>query len=172
MKSTIRSKLMVLNSPLGALTTLAMAMIACGPASEGPPEIVVDRTACDHCLMLISDEVYSAAFRLGERQRVFDDIGCMLVELAEEATRGEAQIWLHDVGDGSWLAAADAIFVRSPEISTPMASGIVAVGNRSAATELASRGDGEIIDSLEDLLSRITESEVMHLDTKDGSHGQ
>jgi nitrous oxide reductase accessory protein NosL len=160
------------NVAIGCVAAVALLIIGCGTAAGGPPEIIVDRTACDHCLMLISDPAYSAAFQIDERIRVFDDIGCLLVELAEEANRDEAQVWVHDVGDGSWLAAADAIFVRSSQISTPMASGIVAVGDRSAATELASRRDGEIFDSLEDLLTQVTEAEVLHPTTKDGAHDQ
>lgn len=152
--------------------TAAVMMVACGPASSAPPEIIVDRTACDHCLMLISEPIYSAAFRIGEREGVFDDIGCLLDEVAGEPELEKAQIWFHDVGDGSWITAADAIFFRSPQIPTPMASGIVAVAERSAAAELATRHGGEIIDSLAELLELVAKAEVQDLSTKDGSHEQ
>jgi len=156
----------------GPAMTVAAMVVACGPASSTPPEIIVDRTACDHCLMLISEPIYSAAFRIGERQGVFDDIGCLLDEVAGEPDLQTAQIWFHDVRDGSWINAADAVFVRSSQIPTPMASGIVAVADRSAAMELATRHDGEIIDSFAELLDLVARAEVRDLSTKDGSHEQ
>ena len=42
---------------------VAMLAVACGARSATPPEIVVDRTACHHCGMLISDRRYAAAER-------------------------------------------------------------------------------------------------------------
>ena len=156
----------------GLAMTVAVMMVACGPASSEPPEIIVDRTACEHCLMLISEPIYSAAFRIGGREGFFDDIGCLLDEVAGEPDLEKAQIWFHDVRDGSWITAADAVFVRSSQIATPMASGIVAVADHSAAMELATRHDGEIIDSFAELLDLVAKEEVRDLSTKDGSHEQ
>ena len=41
---------------------LAIWMAACATRADGPPEIVVDRTACSHCGMLISEPASAAAF--------------------------------------------------------------------------------------------------------------
>ena len=120
--------------------------------------------------MLISEPGYSAAFRIGEQQGVFDDIGCLLIEVTDQPDLEGARIWFHDIRDGSWLAADDAVFVRSSQIATPMASGIVAVGERSAAMELASRHDGELIDSFAELLALATDADVLRPGSKDGSH--
>jgi copper chaperone NosL len=153
------------------LALSVLVTIACGPPTSGPPEILVDRTACDHCMMLISDPLFAAAFRGGGREAVFDDIGCMLVEVAAGAETQASTIWVHDYQSGRWLDAADAVFVRSAQISTPMASGIVATRERATAVELATRTDGEVIDSLADLLRRVTEAEAVEPGSKGGTHG-
>jgi hypothetical protein len=120
---------------------------------------------------LISDPIYAAAFSGGGRQAVFDDIGCMLVEVAGAAEPQPKMMWVHDYQNGRWLNADEAVFVRSTQISTPMASGIVAVGDRAAAVELAARNDGEIIDSIADLLRRVTEAEALRPGSKGGTNG-
>src|SRR5688572_30624635 len=76
-----------------ALTT----NVACGVRADGPPEIDVDRTACSHCGMLISEPVYAAAYRTpGSDPRVFDDIRCLL-EAAHQEPRADAlRFWFHD----------------------------------------------------------------------------
>lgn len=153
------------------LTMSALVTISCSSTTSGPPEILVDRTACNHCLMLISDPIYAAAFSGGGRQAVFDDIGCMLVEVAGAAEPQPKMMWVHDYQNGRWLNADEAVFVRSTQISTPMASGIVAVGDRAAAVELAARNDGEIIDSIADLLRRVTEAEALRPGSKGGTNG-
>ena len=64
---------------IGALAlAAALATAACGVRAEGPPPIVVDRTPCSHCGMLISEPLYAAAYQApGTDARVFDDIGCL-----------------------------------------------------------------------------------------------
>ena len=57
----------------------ALAAGGCSGRMTGPPEIVVDRTSCDHCRMLISDVRYAAAVEAPNADvKVFDDIGCLL----------------------------------------------------------------------------------------------
>ena len=62
-------------------TVLGAALLvtaACGVKAGGLPEIEVDRTACSHCGMLISEPLYAAAYQApGAAARVFDDIGCL-----------------------------------------------------------------------------------------------
>src|SRR5215204_3815382 len=67
--------------------SLALALVvACSARPSGPPEIVVDRTACSHCGMLISEPLYAAAFQVtGAEARVFDDIGCLRKALGTAA---------------------------------------------------------------------------------------
>jgi len=103
--------------------------------------------------MLISEPRYAAAYRIDDRDMVFDDIGCMLQALADEADPGSAEVWFGDVDDGAWISSEQAVFVHAAGLPTPMAGGIVASGNREAADALAARQGGEVLVSFADLKS-------------------
>lgn len=135
-----------------ALTLLGIA--ACTTKAGGPPEIVVDRTACSYCGMLISEPVHAAAYRApGSEGRVFDDIGCLLRAARAETATG-LQFWFHDASDGGWIAGDAAVFVVSPDIRTPMGGGVLAYRESTAAEQAAGKHRGEIVRSLPDLMNR------------------
>jgi hypothetical protein len=110
--------------------------------------------------MLISEPRFAAGYRVGSRTAVFDDIGCLLRALDREglvaATNGgargvpAAEVWLLDE-NGSWLTTADAVFVRGPELATPMGGGIQAVDDRAEAERLAAGVGGTVVDSFAEL---------------------
>lgn len=137
-----------------ALIALALLMVSCSAAPDGPPEIVVDRTACSHCGMLISETIYAAAYEApGAEARVFDDIGCLLDAARKETSTG-LRFWFHDASDGRWISGDTAVFVASPAIPTPMSGGILAYGDAAAAAQAGKTHRGEIVRSLQDLLNR------------------
>ena len=105
----------------------AVLAAGCSAKADGPPEIQIDRTACAHCTMLVSDERYAAAYEnaAGEA-RVFDDIGCMREALKSEASPASVRFWYHDVKTGEWIRGEEAAFETSNRFKTPMGSGIVA----------------------------------------------
>jgi copper chaperone NosL len=140
------------------LTLLALAAsVACGVDAAGPPEIEVDRTACSHCGMLISEPVYAAAYRApGAEPRVFDDIGCLLEAARKEPRADDLRFWFHDTASAVWIDGKAAVFVSSPSLRTPMGGGLIAFRDRSAAREGAARHQGSVIDSLGDLLQSNT----------------
>jgi copper chaperone NosL len=135
----------------GLVLAAALLSAACGARAEGPPEIVVDRTPCSHCGMLISEPLYAAAYQApGADARVFDDIGCL-----RDAARGEhgaLRIWVHDASDGRWMNGSEAILVSSPSIRTPMGGGMIAYRDPSAADRAAARHNGRVIRSIDDIL--------------------
>ena len=134
----------------GLLITLSIAA-ACGSAPDGPPEIVVDRTACSHCTMLVSERRYAAAYQArGSEAKVFDDIACLL-EAARKETATGFRYWFHDGNDGTWIDG-DAVFVASPEFRTPMGGGIIAYRDLAAAEHAADQYRGRILRSLPELL--------------------
>ena len=136
---------------LGAVLALASA---CASKPDGPPEIVVDRTACSHCTMLISEPRYAAAYQApGADAKVFDDIACLL-QAAEAETATGLRFWFHDGNDGKWIDGEAATFVASPEFRTPMGGGMMAYRDRAAAEQAAGKYRGEVIGSLPDLLKR------------------
>lgn len=142
------------------VVALAAAIAAaCGVAADGPPEIVVDRTACSHCGMLVSDPGYAAAYRApGGEARVFDDIGCLLEAVrVDRGSRLQAdgpqlRFWLHDFAGGDWIDGRSAVFVGSPALHTPMGGGLIALRDRVAALDYAARHQGRVIESIDELM--------------------
>ena len=136
-----------------ALAT-ALLVAACAAHQAGPPEIVLDRSACSHCGMLVSERIYAAALRTSDgREQVFDDIGCLLAAL-RGASPADAHVWVHDSVRGAWIDGASATFVTAPSLRTPMAGGIVAFADRDEADRSAERLGGATVTSLTALLSQ------------------
>ena len=129
-----------------------LVTVACGVKAGGLPEIEVDRTACSHCGMLISEPLYAAAYQApGAAARVFDDIGCL-----RDAARAEApglRFWFHDADDRQWIEGAGAVFVSSSAIRTPMGGGLIAYRDPASAERSAVTHRGRIIRSTSDLLT-------------------
>ena len=126
---------------------------ACAARAAAPPSIVVDRSACSRCGMLISERAYAAAIRWHDgREQLFDDIGC-LVASAGEQSQGERRYWFHDAGDGQWIEGANPTFVASTALRTPMGGGIVAYRDRGAAEAAAARQAGQIVTDVSALVA-------------------
>jgi copper chaperone NosL len=138
------------------LVVLAVVMLittACGAKAGGPPEILVDRTACSHCRMLISEPLYAAAYQApGAAVRVFDDVGCL--RDAARSEPGPLTFWFHDADTGGWIDGTRAVLVASDEVRTPMGGGLIAYGDRPAAEVSAAKHHGRIIGSVSDLLTK------------------
>lgn len=137
---------------LTVLLAAAMTVSACSANPSGPPAIEIDRTACSHCGMLISEPLYAAAYQAqGTDARVFDDIECLRQAARQES--GSLTFWFHDAGDQAWIDGNAAVFVASPEIRTPMGGGLLAFRDRAAAERAAATHHGRVIHSVTDLLS-------------------
>jgi copper chaperone NosL len=133
----------------------AVSLSGCRGDASGPPEIIVDRTACSHCRMLISEPSYAAAYRApGGESRVFDDIGCLLAAARAETT-GDLHFWFHDMKSGNWIDGRKAVFVRSAEIHTPMGGGLMAFATRDDASAAAIQYRGNVLASLDELLAHV-----------------
>jgi copper chaperone NosL len=139
---------------LGAVVIGLLMAGGCAARVDGPPEIVVDRTACSHCGMLISEPAFAAAYQAPPAEgRVFDDIGCLLAAARREQAPG-LRFWFHDAGTGTWIDGEKALFVVSRSIRTPMSGGIIAYGDLGAAEDAAAKHGGELVRSLPALLAR------------------
>ena len=140
-----------MSTPALVIVALALLSSACGAKAMGPPDIVVDRTACIHCGMYVSEPVYAAAYQVGDNDpRVFDDIGCMLDAVESEAA-SPITIWLQDAAGSGWLNAGDAFVVASPRIRTPMSGGLLAYADAAAAQKAAAALGGRVLHSLQEL---------------------
>jgi copper chaperone NosL len=72
----------------------------------------------------------------------FDDIGCML-NFAKR-NPAAAATFVMDYSDRRWLNANEASFVRGGKIATPMNGGIVALGDRARAEQIAREFGGTV----------------------------
>ena len=137
---------------IAAVVTL-VASAACRVNVGGPPHIEVDRTPCTYCGMLISEELFAAAYRTpGSDARVFDDIGCLLSSAKREANSGAIRFWFHDASTGNWIPGTEATLVRVDRRRTPMSGGVVAYRQAADAQRAALEQRGQVIRSLSDLL--------------------
>jgi nitrous oxide reductase accessory protein NosL len=137
-----------------AVWLVATSLLACGRAADGPPEIVLDRTVCAHCGMLVSEPAFAGGYRLvGGEEKVFDDIACLLSGLEDEnAAPGE--IWVHDLESGEWIRETAAAFVVDSGFETPMGGGIVAYSDRAFAERVARERGGRLVPSYELLVRK------------------
>lgn len=123
------------------LVILALAGLLLGACGGGqgalqPPEIYYGQDTCDRCGMLISDPRFAAALLTVEGEsRKYDDIGCLLDDYVHAGLK-VGEIYVHDYNTNEWLNAKTAFFVQS-DIHTPMASGLVAFGDRASAEKFA-----------------------------------
>jgi copper chaperone NosL len=127
---------------------------ACAARAADPPAIIIDRSACSRCSMLISEPSYAAAMVWqGGEERLFDDIGCLVDTARELAPLGpDVRYWFHDDSDGKWIEGAEPVFVVSPTLKTPMGGGIVAYRDRATAERVASQLAGRVVSNITELL--------------------
>ena len=118
---------------------------ACAARASGPPSLLIDRSVCSRCGMLISERAYAAAIHWADgSDQLFDDIGCLVAATGQAQPRG-ARYWFHDAADGEWIVDASPVFVLSPDLKTPMGGGIVAYRNAADAERTAGRYSGRIV---------------------------
>ena len=136
---------------LAAATTLALGAPAvagaCGGSGpSGPPQIVLGRTECEQCHMIITELRFAGAYRTaaGEEHR-FDDIGDM-VEYAQQHGEIEGStFWVFDYDSEEPIEAPQATFVRSPDLATPMDWALAAFVSPDGAQQLAESTGGEVL---------------------------
>jgi copper chaperone NosL len=138
---------------IGAVLLIAVWAGACAARAAGPPVIVIDRSACSRCGMLISEHVHAAAIRMPDgSDRLFDDIGC-LVSAARDLPSNGIRFWFHDATDGSWIEGVSPAFVVSDSLRTPMGGGILAYRTREAAEQSGRRHPGRVLTDVAALLA-------------------
>lgn len=114
------------------LLLLAM-MPGCTTGPVQPVSIDTRNDTCAYCRMVVSDpRVAAQIVARGEEARVFDDIGCLRDHLARRGVPRDATVFVADHRTGEWVEARDAVYTISTGRRTPMASGIVAHGNRAS----------------------------------------
>lgn len=139
---------------LAVATLLAASLLMPGcdrPDPAAPPEITYGVSICADCDMIINDERFASAViiqdaRGGPVPLLFDDIGD---QIRYERARPELTIlarWVHDYNTRQWLRAESAHYIRSPDLHTPMASGIAAFATEPDAEALAGTLKTDVLD--------------------------
>lgn len=144
------------------ILALLLVLGACstGGSPDDPPNLNLGRDVCERCGMIIEDARFASGYRLADgTSKVFDDIGGMLVWAKLAGDLDEARMWVHDYHSMEWIEASAATFVISGDIMTPMAFGIAAFSDPTAAAEFA--GDGEAhVHTWEDVLEMAQAGEI------------
>ena len=115
----------------GVIGVAAVAGIQLLPeesAPSGDPVIKLGQENCTRCRMTISDARFASAWRDGTKERHFDDIECMVLQMGDQQPHAGTRFWVNDFRTGTWLDATAAFYAVSKEISTPMSYGIAASG--------------------------------------------
>ncbi len=128
------------------LPGIFLLALACGTTKWTPVDIAAE-DMCESCRMAVSEKRFAAEFIDGEGAvHKFDDLGCMRTYLQARNPRPRmAASFVTDFETLKWVAGDEAFYVRSPELKTPMAGGMVAFASRTRAEQAARRYDGAVI---------------------------
>ena len=102
---------------------------------------------CSLCRMAISQRQYAAELIDSEGTAFkFDDIGCFVRFAAGRGPHGKLPpSFVIDYDSRQWLGAGRAYYVKSKEIRSPMASGLIALKEKAKADEYASKFQGRVM---------------------------
>lgn len=106
---------------------IAALLFACAVDLETPKSIVMDRSACDHCGMLVSDARFASELVTKDGTWYeFDDPACLFKFIGDKHP-SIGNIWFRDsTAPGEvWLNWQTVTFVRDP--GAPMNGGFAAV---------------------------------------------
>ena len=144
----------------GALWVAAV-LTACERGPARPSAIDSARDQCASCRMVISDARTAAQVaEPGEEPRFYDDLVCLRNGLGTSPPIGkEAVVFIVDFRTGEWERADGSVFVRIPDVDTPMASHWVAYSD-DPSRRLDPRAEGaEVVPAAHFLAGRGGEGE-------------
>lgn len=133
---------------IGLLLALAVLLGACATAeAAGPPDIKYGRDICVQCGMIVSEAKFAAAYTTPDGTKLsFDDVGDLL--LYQRSTGDPIDVneaWVHDYETEEWVGVADAYYVPTLSVATPMGHSIISFADETRAEAFASDVDGEVI---------------------------
>lgn len=135
---------------------LVVGLTACASQAADeptPPEIHLGEDACQFCQMIISDERYAAGYLTAAGDEfIFDDIGDMFKHHQQQPAAVTA-FFVHDHNEHTWIRAETAVYVLSPDLPTPMLSGLAAFAGEAEASRFAAEAGGDSF-TFDELLER------------------
>ena len=166
----------VLLGGAAALSALVVTsgLTACGKeerTSDGPVEIEPGDT-CARCGMHIADMRHVGEIIGAKDVWKFDDVGELFVYHQEQGLKdGDVQaIYVKGYDTGRWIEAGSAGYVVAPDVETPMATHVLALGKEdSVSTYTASAGARET--TYDDLLASPPEATMDTMDMGSGGMG-
>lgn len=128
-----------------AVLLLGVQFAACGQPGSRP--IQVNRDACTHCKMSISDLKYSAeAVNKNNKVFVFDDIKCLLQYIKQDQKLDESLFFIADFNnETAFIPAKQAWYVSGGKLSSPMGGNIAAFKEKSVAEKFAAQQGGNVL---------------------------
>lgn len=128
-----------------------------GPSTPQPPDLKLGEMACSRCGMSIDDGKFAAARQVGDKVRVYDDLGELFLERAEKPADPE-YLWVRSFIDEKWLDARGCAYVRGDKIHSPMGFSIAAAADELAGAPLAARWHARLL-TFEEIQSQFTTQE-------------
>jgi copper chaperone NosL len=132
-----------------AMLAVAVAVAGAGCATADatqPPDISYGRDICIECGMVIDEARFAAAYRLPDgTEKIFDDLGGLIVHGRETGNLDGASVWVHDFETEEWVEAAHAFYVPTIAVTSPMGHGILSFADRERATRFAGDLEGEVL---------------------------
>lgn len=120
-------------------------MLSCAP--DGPDPIALNKDACEHCKMTISNGQFAGEI-ITKKGRVykFDDMFCVRDYREENPDMELKATYIHYfLGDNELIPAESAFYVKSSEFRSPMGGNIAAFKSEAEALEYQSKMNGELI---------------------------
>lgn len=127
------------------IALLLLLFVAC---NQQPAEIHYRSDECAHCKMMIMDARFASQIVTPTGKAVkFDAIECMVAYRKDHAADTESsRFWINDFQQpGNWLAAEEAVIVKSREIQSPMGGSLLALPSRETARSHLEEYPGEIV---------------------------
>jgi len=145
---------------LTGLIFLLLAISACGATEGGepqPPTIHHGEDICEFCGMIVTEERYASGYITGGGEElIFDDVGDMVQYYLDNQDE-VAAFFVHHHETRDWIRAETAYFALSPNLPTPMLSGLAAFPSTEEAEEFAAGLEGEVF-TFDELLTHYREN--------------
>ncbi|MCB1131536.1 MAG: nitrous oxide reductase accessory protein NosL [Verrucomicrobiae bacterium] len=130
---------------VGPLLAVTLTLPGC---DSGPVAIDYGRDACDSCRMTLVDRRFGTEFVTAKgKVYKFDDVNCLLDFMEEErASAGNAYV-VNFAKENELLEVENAVFLKHPQLRTPMNSGLAAFATKANAETTGRElgGNGEVI---------------------------
>lgn len=117
--------------------------------ADAPPSVRLGDSVCAECNMIISDERWATATVVegprGPEPRLFDDFSCQVNHEVEHPDLMIVARWSHSHATSEWVRTEEASFLMSPNLRTPMGSGVAAFASMSELETATAELTGEVM---------------------------